>query len=213
MNDKPLLMLTLPNSGSTWLASLIAQHTKWNRYFQEFFNPIRNAPYFQTLSKEFGCELVSCYRNIASRGSEGIHNDIETTWGVEPFNFTKEIFSPAKLPVFIKHFKVFVLLRDEDDSFPPRRLRVWSFYEHAWQAYADTGITRDGGEFRLKALEAYRLMKAVMLSDANQYNVPVINYRDLFDDAGLQEKLQLAIGDNSGQLLQAIQDSRVRITR
>lgn len=61
MNErKPLLMLSLPNSGSSWLAELIAANTSWNRYFMEYFNPLRNIVWYHELSKGFGCELIDC---------------------------------------------------------------------------------------------------------------------------------------------------------
>ena len=213
MKDKQLLMLTLPNSGSTWFAALIAQHTRYNRYAAEYFNPIRNAEHYEALSQEFGCEFVSCYKNIASAGSHRTDALIRRTWGTDDYNFTKEIFSPFKLRMFATHFRVFVLIRDAADSFPPRRLRVWSFYEHAWQAIKDSGIPIEGSHFETKALAAHRVMTQALVSDANDYGVPVLNYRELFTDQGLQEKLQLAIGECNDQLLRAIRGSRVQIPR
>src|ERR1700759_2119445 len=100
-----LLMQTLPNSGSTWLANLLARHLPGCRYSEEFFNPLRNPKYESILSRRFGCELISCYRNIALDGDRCIDDDIRNTWGMEGFSFTKEVFSPFKLEAFTRHFR------------------------------------------------------------------------------------------------------------
>lgn len=211
--SESLLMLTLPNSGSTWLADLIARHTRWNRYSMEYFNPIRNAANFNTLSRHFGCELLSCYRNIAKTGGPGIHSAIRETWGQDVYNFTKEVFSPAKLPVFVQHFRCFVLLRSAADTFPPKRARVWSFYEHSWQAMHDAGDELVGEHFEDKALIAHLHMQERLQSDAQALGVPVINYRELFDDSQLQGKMEAAIGECDGRLLGAIRESRRLVER
>lgn len=211
--SESLLMLTLPNSGSTWLADLIARHTHWNRYSMEYFNPLRNPAHFDTLSRHFGCELISCYRHIAAGESPGIHSAIRTTWGQDVYNFTKEVFSPAKLPVFVQHFRCFVLLRSAADTFQPKRARVWSFYEHSWQALHDAGDELVGEHFEDKALIAHLRMAGQLLQDAQALGVPVINYRELFDDGQLQRKMEAAIGECDGHLLHAIRESRRLVER
>ena len=209
-----LLMLTLPNSGSSWLADLIARHTDWSRYSMEFFNPLRSPKHYETLARNFGCELAACYQNIASPGDEWIDDDIRQSWGLEQFNFTKEVFSPFKLEAFTRHFRCFVLQRSAEDTFPPKRIRIWSFYEHAWFALRDAGYC-DGKprHFEARALAAHAVMQSMMLLDAQRLGVPVLQYRDLFDDAALPGKLQAAIGDTDGRLLAAIKESRRLIER
>lgn len=167
MTKPSLLMMTLPNSGSTWLAEVIAKHSSWNRYCMEFFNPIRSPKHFLTLSRNFGCELLQCYRNIAEPGDEMIDHDIRESWGIEDFNFTKEVFSPFKLEAFMRHFRCFVLLRDLGDTFPPKRARIWSFYEHAWFALREQGMV-DGRatHFEERAMQAHGVMYQAIAVDA-----------------------------------------------
>lgn len=209
-----LLMLTLPNSGSTWLADLIAQHSSWNRYCMEFFNPLRSGKHYETLARNFGCELQGCYRNIASSGDEWIDVDIRHSWGLEQFNFTKEVFSPLKLEAFTRHFRCFVLQRSAQDTFPPRRVRVWSFYEHAWYALREAGyLDGDQQHYEDRARAAHACMQSLMLLDAQRLGVPVIQYRELFDDQGLAEKIEAAIGECDGRLLAAIKESRRLVER
>lgn len=208
--NKSLLMLTLPNSGSTWLADLIAQHSSWNRYSMEFFNPLRSPKHYRTLARNFGCELQGCYRNIASAGDEWIDDDIRKSWGLEQFNFTKEVFSPLKLEAFTRHFRCFVLLRDAADTFPPKRARVWSFYEHAWFALVEAGLLDSAGEthFEGRAQAAHYAMQTMIELDARRLGVPVIRYRELFEDDGLQAKVEAAIGECDDRLLAALQETR-----
>jgi hypothetical protein len=176
----PLLMQSLPNSGSTWLADMLAKHLPDCRYSMEFFNPARNERYETTLSRQFGSELIASYRNIASAGNEFISDDIRNTWGRERFTFTKEVFSPYKLGAFNAHFQCFVLLRSAAESFPPSRPRVWAFYEAGWWSLREAGITVTGATMRERALSAHAVMSARIREDAAMLNVPIIDYQDLF---------------------------------
>jgi len=203
-----LALLSLPNSGSTWLAEQIAAHTRFNRYRMEFFNPLRTPKHYRRLAQHFGCELVSCYNNIAAGDCHGIDADITATWGEENFNFTKEVFSPFKLPVFARHFRCIVMLRSEEDSFPPDRARVWSFYEHAWYALNEAGIKLRGDTVEERALAASACMARRLEADARALKVPVIHYRDLFNDAMLEAALHSALGECSAQLVESITATR-----
>jgi hypothetical protein len=208
--DKPLLMLSLPNCGSSWLAGLIARHSSFSRYAPEFFNPIRTPKYFDVLKRAFGCELMCCYRNIAHAGDDQIHDDITRTFFRENLNFTKEVFSPFKMRVFREHFRVFVLMRDFEDVFPPKRLRIYSFYEHAWHALRVAGVRIYGSTLLEQCQAAHSYMRNTIERDAAAYAVPVINYRDLFsdDEKRLRRQIAAALGECDDQLLAAIQTER-----
>ena len=54
-----VLMLTLPNSGSTWFAKLVAGLPGCRYYEKEFFNPVCNLKHELVLRRNFGSELVS----------------------------------------------------------------------------------------------------------------------------------------------------------
>jgi hypothetical protein len=212
---KPLLMLSLPNSGSTWLADLLHEHVPGCRpYFMEFFNPLRNEKHEDVLRRQFGCELVGCYRNIAWAGGVSIDADIEQTWGRESYAFTKEVWSPTKLPAFVRHFRCFVIVRSAEESFPPSRLRVWSFYEHAWFALRDAGWQVKAERTRARALEAHGLLVGRMVEDAAALGVPVVRYRDLFSRVDrLSFLLERAIGAPCVELARAIRGTRERRPR
>jgi hypothetical protein len=211
--NESLMCLTLPNSGSTWFGELIAMHSSWSRYCPEFFNPLRNPRHYARLSQRFGCELVSCYKNIAlGDHTELLDADIAATWDREEFNFTKEVFSPFKLPAFARRFKCFVLLRSEADTFPPHRLRVWSFYEHAWWALRQAGAPVYGLTVEERARCASRLMQERIEVDAQRLGVPVIHYRELFS-GNAQAVVAAAIGECSDELRAAIESTRVLASR
>jgi hypothetical protein len=190
-----LMMLSLPNSGSTWLFKVMAPHLPC-RSAMEFFNPARNEKYERELSKQFGAELVSCYRNIATEGGPHLDKVIAATWGVEAYGFTKEVFSPFKLDAFVRHFQCFVLLRKASETFPPTRPRVWSFYEHAWFALAETGFHVKAQTMRTRALEAHRIMTARLTADATRLRVPVLWWSELFEgDNAVAASLRRVIGE------------------
>jgi hypothetical protein len=190
---KPLLMLSLPNSGSTWLGEVIAESLGL-RYFAEYFNPLRNPDHEEVLCRNFGCELATCYQNIASPGDHNIDSDIRGTWFTEEHEFTKEVFSPFKLEAFSRHFECFALLRRPELVFPPTRLRIWSFYEHAWVALH----TRNGLAARTcreRAREAHAVLAQQIRDDARRLNVPLIEYDDLFGcRATVERALTRALG-------------------
>ena len=215
MHRKPLLMLTMPNSGSTWFAKLVGAHLPGCRYYEkEFFNPVCNLKYDLILRRNFGSELVSCYRNIASAGDAHIDEDIQATWGAENYNFTKECQSAFKLEAFLRHFRVFAFLRPEAESFPPNRARVWSFYEHAWHSLAHHGHTLRAETTPDRAVEAYRVIYAHIVSDAERLGVPVIYYADLFGEReALRGLLAEALGSDSDAILDAVIATRLRADR
>ena len=190
------MMLTLPNSGSTWLADLIASTCRLP-YQDEFFNPLHNARYEDELARHFGCELISCYEHIAQEGGRETVACIDKTWGQEELAFTREIFSPLKLQAFTKRFNVFCLLRSQQESFPPHDLRVWSYYEHAWWSMWDaTPLTTDAqpvwhrpngaGRYplngqcsRSRAIEAHWILSQEIRYDAYRLGVPVLDWEDI----------------------------------
>ena len=210
---KPLLMQSLPNSGSTWLAQVIADQLDL-RYAMEFFNPARNQRYEELLATQFGTELISCYRNIATAGDSNIDNVIAETWGKSEFNFTKEVFSPFKTAVFAKHFKVFVLLRSAAETFPPYRPRIWAFYEHGWFALRAKGVPVYSTNMRDRAYEAHAIMAKQIRMDAALLDLPVIEYEELFQsDETMRLRLQAALGQVPKALVETVKRTRAHAVR
>lgn len=188
MSDlRPLCLMSIPNSGSTWLAELISQHTHFDRYAMEFFNPLRNMQHLTRL-QAFGCELIESFTQIARPiDTVSFHSLIRDLWRPAGFNFTKEVFSPFKLPAFAEYFDCFVLLRSFADSFPPSRLRMWSFYEHAWHALRVIHGAYEYDEHNLldRCVRAHHEMSDQLIRDASERRIPIVRYDQLFDDRAL----------------------------
>lgn len=205
-------MLTMSSSGGKWLAQTIADHLPNCRYYnKEFFNPICNLKHERVLRKNFGSELASCYRNIASAGDLSVHRDIERTWGVENYTFTKEVFSPFKLRVFMSHFRCFALLRRTEDCLPPARLRVWSFYEHAWQALYEAGYEMDAAASTIdRAFEAHRLIYEQIEYDATRLNVPILRFEQLMHEPAetIRPMIERAVGFVSDAMIEQLISTR-----
>lgn len=217
MKNNNLLMLSLPNSGSTWLAAVIAKHLPGCRYYDmEFFNPLRNEKHEKELARDFGCELASCYTNIMKPSSGLTLEVIDKTWGVEDYNFTKEVFCPAKAAAFSKRFNMFGLLRSFEESFPPSRLRIWSFYEHAWWSMLEHGYAGlTATTYKGRAEEAHAAMYAEIMSAASLHKFEVIKYSSLFSDdpSEINETMARAIGFSSDQLVDEIIKTRAQKSR
>jgi hypothetical protein len=202
---KPLLILSIPNSGSTWFADLVAKNTPGDiKYFPEFFNPLRNVRFEADLAPNFGCETIRSYRNIADPGDHVARSEVRRMWVVAGYGMTKEVFSPFKMQLFLEAgFRVVVFLRSIEQSFPPSRLRVWSFYEHAWWALKAQGMDVRADSIRERAIEAALIMRARLEGDAVQYACPVVHWESLMEAIScgrLRDGLTPALGFDADQL-------------
>ena len=198
---KPTILLTMSSSGGKWLASTVARHTPGCRYYdKEYFNPWCNPAREVRLRRNFGCEQASCYRNIALPGDKQLNEDIDATWGVDGFNFTKEVFSAFKIETLRERFHIVGLVRRTGDVFPPRRSNVWNCYEHTWQAMRDAGYWVHEFTGRARAVEAHVLIRNKIIEDGERYGFPVIHF-DFLQEAPAN-KLHDALGGAFGYVTQ-----------
>ncbi len=195
MNDRPLLIQSLPNSGSTWFAALVARNLPGARYCMEFFNPLRNLRFRARLEQRWGCELVGCYQHIAAPDDPSLDDDIAACWFGSGYTMTKEVFAPRRLATFARHFQCVVFIRSWANSFPASRLRVWSFYEHAWHSLALHGFPVTAQRLDDRCEEAHRLLTASLIADAALCGVPVVTWESLFEGPRVvQDTLRAALG-------------------
>jgi len=170
-------LISLPNSGSTWLAEILARHIPQARYAMEYFNPLRNSARFDVLRHGFGCELQSCSRWIVDTPGEAQLDDIYArSWALDGYNFTKEVFSPTKLRWFHRHFRCAVLITRPELAFPPSRLRVYSFYEHA---HCAIWPSRPFPSVHAAAVRTMIHLTDRLVEDAHKLSVPVLDYHEL----------------------------------
>lgn len=211
---KPLLLLTMSGSGGKWLASTIAGTVYGCRYYdKEYFNPWCNERRELALVRNFGCEMASCYRNIALPGDANISQDIEDTWGEDGYTFTKEVYSAFKAQVFIdKGFHLFGLVRKTDDVLPPLRSQVWNFYEHTWCALRDAGHRVTAVRARDRAREAHSMIRRKIIEDGERLGFKVLEFDFLqsASEQGLYEELARATGVTTRGTASALVQTRFR---
>ena len=189
---KQYVILSLPNSGSDWLADVICESSGLRYFHKEFFNPICNARHGDRLADGFGCELVGCYKNIAAPYDvDELDRIYSETWEGVGYDFNKEVFSPFMVGWYARHFQVVVLVRSEAGVFPPARLRVWQWYEAIWQSVAHSFQTTPCCRMVSRAVLGYRVALAAITEDAAALGIPVLSYDDLIQlpEADLRQHL------------------------
>lgn len=186
-----LILLSLPNMGTDWLAEKYAQHNPSLKYFREFFNPITNQEYLDVLGTAFGSEMVSNHKNIADPNVP-IEEVFQATWMKTNHNFTKENYSPFRLEFFSKEFKCFVLLRKTELVFPPSRWEVVAWYDAIWNSLTANKTNlepqiaklvdfseRHANTVNKRIVAACEICTQKITTDAKKFNIPVIHYESL----------------------------------
>ncbi len=189
---KQYVILSLPNSGSDWLADVICQSSGLRYFRKEFFNPICNARHGDRLADGFGCELVGCYKNIAAPYDvDELDRIYSETWEGSGYDFNKEVFSPFRVGWFARHFQIVVLVRSIEGVFPPARLRVWQWYEAIWQSIAYSFQPLPLDTMVARALAGYQTAHTAMVRDAAELGIHVLRYDDLIQlpEADLRKHL------------------------
>jgi len=121
----------MPNSGSDWLATCIAE-VSGLPYKRQFFSPVENKRWHRRVSSEFGDELADTTRRIATKVTleNGRGYFAYVAWMQSSYRFTKEVYSAFKHPFYVHtgRFKVMYLVRSAGETFPPTRGRVVTWY-------------------------------------------------------------------------------------
>lgn len=189
------MILSLPNSGTDWLCPILAKHGGLRYYEKEFFNPICNRQYGDLLEQAFGCELVSCYRNIGVRSDDQVdvlERVYRQTWARHDWNLDKENFSPFKVSFFARRFLIAFLYRSPENVFPPSRLRVWQWYDAIYHGLVDNGlVARNHGGLRARAAAAHWVCWNEMRTWARMTGAPFLDYELLCtgDETAVREHL------------------------
>jgi hypothetical protein len=135
LHYKPMMLLSLPNSGSDWFAKCFLSDEKI-KYFREFFNPIVNPNFENQLIECFGCELPGTIEMIAAPHSkENLMRLVQQTWKTTNYNFTKENYSTFKIDFFHQIFQCFILRRKLELCLPGfKREQVMTWYCSLFQS-------------------------------------------------------------------------------
>lgn len=135
MRKSPLILLSIPNSGTDWLASTIVESHEKCKYYREFFNPATNTKYADILSEEFGCEYINCYKNIFNYNEQKTKEIFEKTWKEEQYSLTKDNFGAYRIPFYKENFVCFALKRSPQQSLPPKRfVEITGWYLAIYEA-------------------------------------------------------------------------------
>ena len=193
MRKTPLLLLSIPNSGTDWLSSTIVKSQEKCNYFREFFNPATNQKYGDILAEEFGCEYINCYKKIFSYNQEKTENIFSNTWKKETYNFTKDNFGAMRIPFYKEHFQCFGLKRLPQYSLPPNRfieVTGWylSIYEsllYSKKLFPDViqvkidHFNSQNTTMNDKMTFAFCIYQEIFLYNCKKNKIPILDYNEI----------------------------------
>ena len=185
------MLLSVPNSGSDWLAPLLAKAEGLNYFDKEFFSPICNQKYREVIASGFGCEMVSNYHMIGvdwKRQQPYLESLYRKTWERETWTADKEVFAFRKIGFFAPRFRCIALHRSRDLTLPPKRRRVQVYYDAIYWA-----LDRPPGpDLKTRVLRAFDQASAELLQACADFSIPVLDYAVLCfgDAAAVADELQ-----------------------
>lgn len=215
MNQKPLMMMTLPSSGSTWLADVIVRELGLvaHQKSAEFFQPLTNLGLYEPLSRCFGSENPSCMSNITTMPKKDEFEYAVAQFHKHGYTFCKEVFQFYHTPMFVNHFRVFFLYRSAEDTFPPRRLRVLSWYDAiATSIESNIGNRFSKTNLLARSIEAHEWCWGYLIKGyAEAYGLPILDYHVISnggDDAVRMELGKVFAGSDLEKVVAGVMASR-----
>jgi hypothetical protein len=213
--NKPLMMMTLPSSGSTWLADVIVRELGLlaHQKSAEFFQPLTNLPLYAPLSRCFGSENPSCMSNIMTMPHRDDFEFAVAQFHKHGYTFCKEVYQFFHTPMFAQHFNVFFLYRSAEHTFPPKRLRVLAWYD----AIATAIETQIGNQFTktnllARSIEAHRWCWEYLIQGyADSYGLPILNYETIASGTEAEATAELAkvfSGEDLQKVVRGVMASR-----
>jgi hypothetical protein len=188
---RPILLLSLPNTGTDWLVGLMLRRNPGLRYYREFFNPICNPKYEDVLGRAFGCEMVGSYERIVDPRCP-CAEVYEQTWAREGYNFTKENYSAFKVGLFVGKFQCFVLYRRAEATLPGGRMQVKAWYDAMYwslirnQAALEPDVrslvafaAAEADAVNKRQVAAFVIYYYQLLKEAKRHGLVVIDYDNL----------------------------------
>lgn len=194
---RPIMLLSMPNSGSDWLAEAIGKSHPSLSYYREFFNPGTNPKYFSTLRRAFGCEYSTCFANITTLDYSACEAAFAASWGMESFDFTKENYSAFKIPFLVQKFRCVALIRKVQNSLPASRsVEVSMWYDAIYhslilhQGRLTKGCAEVLADFgqRVQTLEeqttfVFQLYQFILEENCREAGIPVLQHEILMHAA------------------------------
>jgi hypothetical protein len=178
------MLASMPSSGSDFVADALCKAHPHFSYWREFFSPICNLKHSSTLMR-LGDTLACTTENLCKTlPDETLEEIVASTWDTEAADFTKENYLAWNLRWFASQFRVLILLRRPEDTFPPTRHRVMRWYEHmAYSAQLNgclpASIAKQCFSPMRKAICGHTVFIEKMLLQADELNLPVLWYDEL----------------------------------
>ena len=125
-----LLIAAMPSSGSDWFASCILAVSELQAHptAKEPLNPICNIAHFDLIATAFGCEAANTIRRIAAPPRQDTVDHVLELAIPPEVNFVKEVWCGYQLEQLEDHFHIVTMTRSHANTFPPTRVRVYSWY-------------------------------------------------------------------------------------
>lgn len=131
--SRPVLLATIPSSGSSWIADCYEQAYPDRRCTREFFSATYNWKLAERLEQDVGDMMYATIPLLtAGLSVERVWKLLDDTWDQFGFEFTKECHLAWSLESFSVFFDCIVLVRPFEATFPPNRARVIRWYEHLY---------------------------------------------------------------------------------
>lgn len=120
----------MPSSGSDWFASCILAVSDLRAHptAKEPLNPICNIEHFDLIATAFGCEAANTLRRIAAPPRQDTVDHVLELAIPPEVNFVKEVWCGYQLEQLEDHFHILTMTRSAVNTFPPTRVRVYSWY-------------------------------------------------------------------------------------
>ena len=194
--NKQFVLLSCPRSGTDWFMDALTISNNNISYFREFFNPLTSEfKYRELISTRFGSEFHP--DNIVFPHSiESLEKIYNSTWEVEPYNTTKEVFSGWKVDFYIKYFDMAFLIRSPLYTFPGGTLYTIAYNRPIYFAVANNikhmeddllklffnlnaNLINDCDILLQQSAIGYIIQNAKLLKEAKKHNIKVIRYESL----------------------------------
>jgi len=174
--ENDCMLISLPKSGSSFLASIIEENNLQVKYQSE------------RLTRQWGGTNYCKYgQDILLKG---LYN---SRFAKTDLNFSKEVYLNLYMSLFRQRFTLFCLYRHRNHTFPSDR--VGNFIEIFNSFISIKSPDKDIDKIRKyikktaktdlqKQCAIHTVMNYIMLSDALKYNIPVINYKMIMELEG-----------------------------
>jgi hypothetical protein len=134
---------------------------------------------------------------FAQKSLAEAENTYAATWMLDRSTFTKEVWSCFRVPFFSARFAMIGLARSAEYTFPPKRLRVLSWYNAIWQSLVtqyrrhawhfdpmiatmvDRAYMEVSRSLLHVAVAAHAIATAVMRRDLHAVNVATLDWKNL----------------------------------